>query len=74
MEKLVERLIEADYRIAQRLASSESSNSYRVFFETFNGAQFLTFNYDSLPEIFLSVGGSRKTVMDYQFRQSSHSG
>ena len=49
--------MEADYRIAQELASPESSNSYRDFFGKFNGAQFLTFNYDSLPEIFLSQDG-----------------
>lgn len=57
MEKLVHRLMEADYRIAQRLASSESPNSYREFFERFDGAQFLTFNYDSLPGIFLTQNG-----------------
>jgi hypothetical protein len=57
MEKLVGRLMEADYRIAQKLASSESSNSYREFFAKFNDALFLTFNYDSLPEIFLSQNG-----------------
>ena len=44
MEKLVDRLMEADYRIAQKLASHESSNSYQEFFEKFNNAQFLTFN------------------------------
>jgi hypothetical protein len=57
METLVERLMEADYRIAQKLASSESANSYRELFRRFEGAQFLTFNYDSLPEIFLSQEG-----------------
>jgi hypothetical protein len=54
METLVDRLMEADYYIAQRLATAQTLNSYRQFFEKFNGAQFLTFNYDSLPEIFLS--------------------
>jgi hypothetical protein len=54
MEALVDRLMEADYYIAQRLATGQTLNSYRQFFEHFNGAQFLTFNYDSLPEIFLS--------------------
>ena len=44
MEKLVDRLMEADYRIAQKLASHELSNSYQEFFEKFNNAQFLTFN------------------------------
>jgi hypothetical protein len=57
MEVLVERLMEADYRIAEKLGTSESSNSYREFFKKFDGAQFLTFNYDSLPEIFLSQDG-----------------
>ena len=57
MEMLVDRLMEADYRIAQKLAASEPSNSYREFFKKFDGAQFLTFNYDSLPEIFLSQDG-----------------
>jgi hypothetical protein len=57
MGKLVDRLMEADYRIAQKLVSPESSNSYKEFFEKFKGAQFLTFNYDSLPEIFLSQDG-----------------
>jgi hypothetical protein len=49
--------MEADYRIAQKLATAESPNSYREFFKWFNDAQFLTFNYDSLPEIFLSQDG-----------------
>ena len=57
MEVLVDRLMEADYRIAQKLATSEYSNSYREFFKTFNDANFLTFNYDSLPEILLSQDG-----------------
>lgn len=57
MELLVDRLMEADYRIAQKLATSASSNSYREFFKTFSDAQILTFNYDSLPEIFLSQEG-----------------
>ena len=57
MEVLVDRLMEADYRIAQKLATSASSNSYREFFNKFTDAQFLTFNYDSLPEIFLCQDG-----------------
>lgn len=52
MEVLVDRLMEADYRIAQKLATSASSNSYREFFDSFQSAHFLTFNYDSLPEYF----------------------
>jgi len=57
IEKLVSRLMEADYRLAQKLACSATSNSYREFFEKFGDARFLTFNYDSLPEIFLSQKG-----------------
>jgi hypothetical protein len=65
MQKLIDRLMEADYRIAQKLASSESSNSYKAFFEKFRGTQFLTFNYDSLPEIFLSQVGQWKPEDGY---------
>src|SRR5438477_9053584 len=57
METLVDRLMGADYYIAQRLATAESLNSYQRFFDCFKSAQFLTFNYDSLPEIFLSPTG-----------------
>jgi hypothetical protein len=57
MEILIERLMEADYWIAHKLASSGASNSYRRFFDKFTNAQFLTFNYDSLPEIFLIRSG-----------------
>src|SRR5260370_15332681 len=39
MEALVERLMGADYYIAQALATAEKSNSYRRFFEHFDGAQ-----------------------------------
>jgi hypothetical protein len=57
MEALVDRLAEADYYIARRLATSQTQNSYLRFFEKFDDAQFLTFNYDSLPEIFLFQSG-----------------
>jgi hypothetical protein len=57
MDALVDRLMGADYYIAKGLATAEKSNSYREFFDHFNEAQFLTFNYDSLPEIFLSQNG-----------------
>jgi len=53
LTKLSDRLMEADFRLATRLSSSERSNCYRDFFEAFAGWNFLTFNYDSLPEIFL---------------------
>jgi hypothetical protein len=51
--KLYRRLMEADFRLAAKLASGDGSNSYKEFFRTFPDANFLTFNYDSLPEIFL---------------------
>jgi len=54
METLVDRLMEADYDIAWKLSTNGSRNSYQRFFDHFNEANFLTFNYDSLPEIFLS--------------------
>jgi hypothetical protein len=57
MEVLVDRLMGADYYIAHRLATAQTVNSYRRFFERFDKAHFLTFNYDSLPEIFLSQSG-----------------
>jgi len=57
MEALIDRLMGADYYIAERLASSQTQNPYRRFFEHFSEGQFLTFNYDSLPEIFLSQSG-----------------
>lgn len=57
METLVERLMAADYYIAERLATAERLNSYQRFFDCFKSEQFLTFNYDSLPEIFLSHTG-----------------
>lgn len=57
LERLMNRLMEADYRLATKLVTSDTSNSYREFFEKFAEAQFLTFNYDSLPEIVLSQRG-----------------
>lgn len=45
--------MEADYRLAWRLSSPGGTNCYQRFFETFAESSFITFNYDSLPEIFL---------------------
>lgn len=53
MQRLTEKLMEADNYLAHKLASPGESNCYSDFFEAFAGANFLTFNYDSLPEIFL---------------------
>lgn len=54
MEALIDRLMEADYYVAWKLSTAEKRNSYQKFFDYFQEANFLTFNYDSLPEIFLS--------------------
>ena len=53
MKRLAEKLMEADYYLASALAGANGSNCYRRFFEAFAGLHFLTFNYDSLPEICL---------------------
>jgi hypothetical protein len=51
--KLADRLRAADYYIASALARAEPLNCYQRFFRRFQDSNFLTFNYDSLPETFL---------------------
>ena len=51
--RLADRLRSADYYVAGALASAEKVNCYQRFFRTFAHSNFLTFNYDSLPETFL---------------------
>jgi hypothetical protein len=53
MEKLSERLMEADYRLAMKLAFTSEPNCYQRFFRRFSREHFLTFNYDSMIETFL---------------------
>jgi hypothetical protein len=53
VEKLAQRLMQADYYLATRLACSEASNCYLAFLNRFAETQFLTFNYDSFVETFL---------------------
>ncbi len=53
LQKLYDRLMEADYALAWGLARSDRSDCFSEFFRAFPDASFLTFNYDSLPEIFL---------------------
>lgn len=53
LNKLSDRLMEADYRLATGLSSSDETNCYRDFFQQFAESNFITFNYDSLPEILL---------------------
>lgn len=55
LRRLYDTLMEADYRIVPRLLPGRPklSNPYATFFDQFQGCHFLTFNYDSLPELFL---------------------
>lgn len=53
IRKLADRLWSADFYVAHALARSEKANCYQRFFRAFQGGNFLTFNYDSLPETFL---------------------
>jgi hypothetical protein len=51
--KLADRLRAADHYVAKELAQAERVNCYQRFFRAFPDSNFLTFNYDSLPETFL---------------------
>lgn len=53
LTKLADRLRQADCDLARHLASAEKVNCYQSFFRTFADSNFLTFNYDSLPETLL---------------------
>jgi hypothetical protein len=55
LRRLYDSLMEADYRIIPRLLPGHGKlgNPYATFFDQFQRCQFLTFNYDSLPEVFL---------------------
>lgn len=55
LRELNQRLFSADYYIASALRSTgkKPNNCYSTFFRDFPGSSFLTFNYDSLPELFL---------------------
>jgi hypothetical protein len=54
MDGLAARLTDADYFLAyKQLAVPEHASCYSQFFDRFAGATFLTFTYDSLPEILL---------------------
>jgi hypothetical protein len=55
MRRLADCLMKADYDLLERLLSHSGAkrNCYSKFFERFAGSHFLTFNYDSLPELFL---------------------
>lgn len=55
IQRLVNILMEADHYLSERLipAFGATPNCYSTFFERFSGSNFLTFNYDSLPELLL---------------------
>ncbi len=54
LNKLYYLIMEADhYLIPELLPNNNSINSYSTFFDTFKNSSFLTFNYDSLIDLFL---------------------
>ncbi len=53
LQKLADRLRQADHYIGREVASDGNLNCYRNFFETFADSSFVTFNYDSMPETIL---------------------
>lgn len=56
LRALYDSLMKADCYIIPRLLPA--ANSYARFFERFQECHFLTFNYDSLPELFLLHHGA----------------
>jgi hypothetical protein len=55
LKKLYDLIMKADHDIAGKLLFEKeySKNCYSKFFNDFQQSSFLTFNYDSLPEVFL---------------------
>ncbi len=53
IRRLADCLMKADYDFVDRILPGAKRNCYSRFFERFAGSQYLTFNYDSLPELFL---------------------
>lgn len=53
VKRLAKEIMKADYYLIPRLNRAGSRNCYERFFDRFATAQFLTFNYDSLVELFL---------------------
>lgn len=54
LQHLYDTIMKADYFIINKLLSEKPDTScYSKFFKNFLEASFLTFNYDSLPEVFL---------------------
>jgi hypothetical protein len=53
VKRLLDTLSKADYHIAEQLSCPGASNCYSAFFDRFARSHFLTFNYDSLADLFL---------------------
>jgi hypothetical protein len=55
LRHLCDTLMECDYRLIPLLLpdGGNQNNCYVKFFNCYEGSSFLTFNYDSLPEVFL---------------------
>jgi len=60
LKKLYKALMKADNYIVPRLlpGGDNQDNPYATFFQRFRECQFLTFNYDSLAELFLLHSGT----------------
>lgn len=52
-ERLAREIMRADYYLVPELTREDSHNCYARFFNCFETAQFLTFNYDALVDLFL---------------------
>lgn len=59
LRRLYDTLMNADYYLIPKLLpdGDNPNNCYARFFEHYNKSSFLTFNYDSMPEIFLLTMG-----------------
>ena len=53
LERLAREIMRADYYLVPELTREGSHNCYARFFNRFETAHFLTFNYDSLVDVFL---------------------
>lgn len=53
LERLFRAIMRADYYLVPEITRQDSGNCYARFFDRFQNAQFLTFNYDSLVDLFL---------------------
>jgi hypothetical protein len=68
MEKLTEKLMEADKYLASRLASASESNCYGEFFKAFDKANFLTFNSVHTPPTLNNVANRDRSPNGYSLR------